>query len=359
MSHMSASLRLLRRSLTAVCGTLALAVAAAVPAHAVTPDEPRPAASAAAVRTTVVGTGTATSCTYARLAKAVRRGGDISFNCGPRPVTIVVKKTLVVCNTHSCAHAWNGGRPVSRVKIDGGGLVTLSGGGKRGILYANTCDPKLGWVDARCDRQKFPHVILTDLTLRNGNATKGPASYQGVLGGGGGGAVAMRGGRLTVRDSTFTGNRCMTRHSDAGGGAIRVTGQRVTARIIDSTFTKNRCANGGALSALGAPMLVDGSTFTRNRATGKGASSGKGGNGGAIYFDGTRQDVRVVDSRIQRNVAPEGGPGIFYVSNDRSGSVSIVGTRMTKNTGARFWTGKTTSIFFLGKKLTTKRSTIS
>jgi len=350
--------------------TLALSAvgfAVVVPAHAApsSPSDAAPSAVRAAavknatVKKKVVGTGTARSCTYARLAKAVRSGGDITFDCGPKPVTIVVKKTLVVCNTHTCKDTWNGGKRVERVRINGGGKVTLSGGGTRGILYANTCDHRLGWIDAHCDTQTTPHVELRNITLRDGNATQGPARYDGVLGGGGGGAVAMRGGRLTVKNATFTKNRCVTRHSDAGGGAIRITGQRATARIYGSTFRSNRCANGGAVSSLHAPMRIKDSTFLKNRATGTGASSGKGGNGGAIYFDGTRQNVRVEGTRIQENRAPEGGPGIFYVSNDRTGSLTIKGSRITKNTGASFWTGGTKSIFFLGKKLTKTGSTIS
>ena len=318
-----------------------------------------PAVAKAKFRKKVIGNGTARSCTYAKLAKAVRSGGDISFNCGRKPVTIVVKKTLVTCNTHNCKNAWQGGKLVTRVRINGGNKVTLSGGGKRGIFYANTCDPKLGWIDAHCNTQSTPHVEFRNITLTRGNATKGPATYEGVTGGGGGGAIAMRGGRLTVRNATFTKNRCMKRHSDAGGGAIRVTGQRKTARIYRATFTSNRCANGGAVSSLQAPMRIKDSTFTKNQATGKGASSGKGGNGGAIYFDGTNQNVRVEGSRIQKNKAPEGGPGIFYVSNNHSGSLTVKGSRITKNTGARFWTGKTKSIFFKGKKFTRSSSKIS
>lgn len=307
----------------------------------------------------VIGNGTPASCTYAKLAKAVRSGGDIRFNCGPDPVTIVVKKTLVVCNTHNCDASWRGGKTVSKLRINGGGKVTLSGGGERGIFYANTCDEKLAWIDAHCNTQTTPHVIFRNLTFREGNATNGPAGYDGVSGGGGGGAIAMRGGRLTVKNSTFVKNRCVARHSDAGGGAIRVTGQRKTARIYGSTFKNNRCSNGGAVSGLLAPMRIKNSTFTKNRATGSGASSGQGGNGGAIYFDGLSQGVRVEGSTIRKNHAPEGGPGIFYVSNDRSGSLSVTDTRIVKNTGASFWTDGMKSIFFLGKKFTKVRSKIT
>jgi hypothetical protein len=363
---------------------IALALGTAVPAQAevatrLAPSSPaapaarnvRPAvASAVAVsiagpaadasfKKKVVGNGTAKSCTYKKLAKAVKGGGDIRFNCGKKPVTIVVEKTLVVCNTHSCADAGQGGKRVTRLRINGGNKVTLSGADKRGIFYANTCDHKLGWIDAHCNTQTTPHVEFRNITMTQGNATKGPAGYEGVTGGGGGGAIAMRGGRLTVKNVTFTKNRCVKAHSDAGGGAVRITGQRKTARIYDSTFKSNKCANGGALSSLQAPMKIKNSSFKSNKATGKGASSGKGGNGGAIYFDGTKQNVTVESSTIQKNKAPEGGPGIFYVSNDRSGSLTVKDSRITKNTGARFWTGKTKSIFFLGKKFTKSGSKIS
>jgi len=345
--------------LTPAAPSSAAETLAPVPAGGVAVTAIPAAAAPAKVKKKVIGNGTAKSCTFKKLAKAVRSGGDISFDCGPDPVTIVVKKPLVTCNTHNCEDAWKGGKRVSRVRINGGGKVTLSGGGERGIFYANTCDHKLGWIDAHCNTQTTPHVVFRNIALREGDASKGPAGYDGVTGGGGGGAIAMRGGRLTVKNSTFKKNRCMKSHSDAGGGAIRVTGQTKRARIIGSTFKNNRCASGGALSSLHAPMLVRNSTFTKNRATGRGASSGLGGNGGAIYFDGTRQNVQVVGSKIRNNRAPEGGPGIFYVSNDRSGSLTVKDSRITKNPGASFWTDGMKSIFFLGKKFTKSGSKIS
>lgn len=339
--------------------TAAPAAASSTAPEAATPSLARPAVVKAKFKKKVIGNGTAKSCTFAKLAKAVRSGGDISFNCGKQPVTIAVTDTLVACNTHNCKNAWNGGKLVTRVRINGGGKVTLSGEGQRGIFYANTCDPKLGWIDAHCNTQTTPHVTFRNITLTKGDAASGPAGYEGVSGGGGGGAIAMRGGQLTVRKATFTKNRCVTRHSDAGGGAIRITGQSKRARIIKSTFRNNRCANGGAVSALLAPVLVKKSTFTKNRATGRGASSGLGGNGGAIYFDGRNQNVKVAGSTIRNNRAPEGGPGIFYVSNDRSGSLTVKNSRITKNRGASFWTGNTKSIFFLGKKFTRTSSKIN
>jgi hypothetical protein len=78
----------------------------------------------------VIGTGTPASCTSSEVVGAVARGGVITFNCGPGPVTITMTATAKVVNT---SH---------RVVLDGGGTVTLSGAGKRQILYMNTCDKR-------------------------------------------------------------------------------------------------------------------------------------------------------------------------------------------------------------------------
>ena len=140
----------------------------------------------------------------------------------------------------------------------------------------------------------------------------------------------------------------MQQHSDGGGGAVRVTGQQIPARIYDSTFTNNSCANGGSISSLHAPMHIVQSQITNSVATGTGASDGLGGNGGAIYFDGTWQDVLLQGVQIHGNVAPEGGPGVFYVSNSRTGTLTIEGSSITNNSGEAFYTAPYRDIFYLG-----------
>ncbi|GEL94387.1 hypothetical protein [Cellulomonas composti] len=312
----------------------------------------------AAVATKVVGNGTPASCTPAALARAVRTGGNITFRCGSKPIVITLRTTLYTCNTSNCKHVWQGGTPVTAMTLDGGGKVTISGGDARGIFYANTCEESFGWIDAHCDTQRTPHITFKNITLANGNATKTPPGFDEVGGGGGGGAIAMRGGRLTVRDSKLINNRCMWEHSDAGGGAIRVVGQVETTRIFDSTLINNRCANGGAVSSLGAPLQIRDSVLEKNRATGHGASSGAGGNGGAVYFDGSDQDVYVERTRIKDNSAHEGGPGVFYVSNDRSGDLRITNSTVVHNTGAAFWTGSTTNLFWIARSFVRTGSTI-
>src|SRR5688572_16905771 len=47
---------------------------------------------------TVVGTGAATSCTGDAFIAAVAKGGVITFDCGPDPVTIPVARTAKIVN---------------------------------------------------------------------------------------------------------------------------------------------------------------------------------------------------------------------------------------------------------------------
>ncbi len=306
----------------------------------------------------VVGTGTPASCTVAALASAVRGGGVTTFNCGPNPVTITLDRTLFTCNTDTCAHPWQGGTKVAKAVIDGGGLVTLSGNDERGIFYANSCEESFGWISARCDIEKTPLVVFQNIGLQHGNATNGPAGYDGVGGGGGGGAIAMRGGQFKAVNVTFTGNRCMPLAADGGGGAVRLTGQTATSYIVNSTFTDNACANGGAISGLGASIHVFNSLLTNNQATGTGASSGQGGNGGAIYGDGNTYSFVVDGTVISGNFADEGGPGIFFVSNDRTGTLTIRDSQIIDNSGENFFTPPYRDIFYLGGGLAVSGSTI-
>jgi len=346
------------RLVSAFVATVACLAAGA----AVTAAQAAPGALAmvnAPVVNKVVGTGTAASCTDTKLHAAVRTGGIISFNCGPNAVTIKLKSTLRTCNTHNCKHPWQGGKPLTAMTIDGGGLVTLDAGGAFGIYYANSCEESFGWLSSSCDKDKTLKVTFKNITLKNGNATKGVPGKASVGGGGGGGAIAMRGNRLVVSNVKFTNNICMKAAADAGGGAIRVVGMATTVSISKSTFTSNRCANGGAVSSLGAPVSITSSTFTSNRATGTGASSGKGGNGGAVYYDGGRaQNVTISASKFTSYIAPEGGPMVFFVSNDFTGSLTITGTTGTKNTGQSFYTAPYKPIYFLGNNLTVSSSSI-
>jgi hypothetical protein len=284
-----------------------------------------------------VGNGMPESCTSRAVVRAVAKGGIIRFRCGPDPVRIEMQRTAKVVNTSK------------RVVLDGGGLVTLSGGGERRILYQNTCDPKQIWTTDHCDDQATPRLVVQNLTLADGDSTGE------TLEGGGGGAIFVRGGRLKIVGSTFTGNRCDGTGPDLGGAAVRALSQHhgLPVYVVASTFTGGRCSNGSALSSIGVSWSVFNSTFKRNRAIGRGANPASpgtpgGGSGGAIYADGNDFTVLVAGSTMTDNRAREGGGAIFFVSNDRTGDLVIRSSRLEDNPSAQFETDP--GIFFLGHR---------
>ncbi len=297
------------------------------------------AGAAAADAAQVVGRGTPASCTSAAVVAAVARGGVVTFDCGPAPVTIRMRRTAKVRNTNPS------------LVLDGGGRVTLSGEGRRRILYQNTCDRAQVWTTDHCDDQATPRLVVKNITFTGGDST-GQA-----VDGGGGGAIFVRGGRLTIIGSRFTGNRCERTGPDVGGAAVRALSQHrgIPVRVVGSTFTGGRCANGGALSSIGVSWTIIDSTFTGNRATGRGANPARsgapgGGSGGAIYLDGNRFTLTLRRTLIEDNTAPEGGGAIFFVSNDRTGTATLAASTLRNNRSLGFETPGLPGIYFLGAR---------
>ena len=284
-----------------------------------------------------VGNGTLRSCTSRAVVRAVARGGIIRFRCGPDPVRIQMRRTAKVVNTSR------------RVVLDGGGLVTLSGGGKRRILYQNTCDQRQTWTTSHCDDQATPRLVVQNLTFANGDSTG--ETYDGS----GGGAIFARGGRLKIVRSKFVGNRCDDNGPDLGGGAVRALSQHdgKPVTVVGSTFRRGVCSNGAALSSIGVSWSIYNSVFTRNRAIGRGANPARpdtpgGGSGGAVYADGNDFRLLIAGTRMTRNQAREGGGAVFFVSNDRTGVLEIRSSTLRDNPSDGFETDP--GIFFLGRE---------
>lgn len=291
----------------------------------------------------VIGHGSPAGCTSAAVLSAVAAGGVTTFNCGPAAITITLTKTAKVINAHP------------DVVLDGGGRVTLSGAGKRRILYQNTCDKAQGWTTSHCNDQDHPRLTVQNLTFANGNATGQ------ITDGGGGGAIFVRGGRLKVVNSRFIRNTCDRTGPDLGGAAIRVLDQAggQPVYIVSSTFggaagKGGICSNGGALSSIGVSWVVLNSLFSHNSAVGRGANPASngtpgGGSGGAIYTDGNTYTVTLSGTRIEDNHATEGGGAVFYVSNDHTGSLKINASTLRRNPSDGFETQGFPGIFYLGK----------
>jgi hypothetical protein len=75
-----------------------------------------------------------------------------------------------------------------------------------------------------------------------------------------------------------------------------------------------------------------------------------GGSGGAIYNDGDTYHLKVEGTVISGNHAREGGGAIFYVSNDRTGTLLIKKSTLNGNPNDGFFTAGYPGIFFLGQR---------
>jgi hypothetical protein len=286
----------------------------------------------------VIGTGTPASCTSAAVVKAVAEGGIITFRCGTKPVTIVMTATATVPKTRHL------------VVLDGGGLVTLSGAGKRRILYSDTCQGT--WSTDDCVNQPYPEIVVQNITFSGGfngthQATKCTSNTPHCWYGGvdGGGAIYVEGGQFKAVNSRFVDNRCYGHGPDLGGGAIRVLAQYKNrpVYITSDTFTGGRCSNGAALSSITVQWDVYNSVFTDNEAVGWGANPASkgtagGGSGGAIYNDGTDYNTLIAGTIMSNNTAREGGGAIFYVVDSGWGKLTLNESHLNHNPSGEFQT---------------------
>ncbi len=235
--------------------------------------------------TTVVGTGTPASCTEALLDAALAKGGVVTFDCGPAAATITITKTIELPTN------------VDTV-IDGGGLVTIDGGGSVRILDWNS-------PNYRANMHK---LTLQHITFAHGHAAgtmmidPAPAPCSSGYYDGAGGALQMRDGVLNVIGASFIGNEAEKLGPDVGGGAIYLNGG-LDGVVVGSNFFDNSGSNSGAIGSLNSDLDVYNSTFQGNAALGFGANSndpskcsvvnknnqnqvGSGGNAGAVGMDG-------------------------------------------------------------------------
>ncbi|MBI3854803.1 MAG: hypothetical protein HY293_03835 [Planctomycetes bacterium] len=196
----------------------------------------------------------------ADLQAALTAGGSINFTTtGGGTRTIVLAAQLVLPAFGSAI-------------VDGGNLITLSGGGAVRILL------------------KQYQSTLTVQQLAFIDASAGPGSGAAIN-------VEDWDGRLTVIDCSFSNCSASPTGPDIGGGAIRATGQR-HFQVSGCTFTNCRGSNGGALNSLGCQLSVINSSFTGCSATG--GAGGSGGIGGAIYIDGVDQNADLAQLVVSR-----------------------------------------------------------
>jgi hypothetical protein len=294
--------------------------------------------------TTVVGTGTPESCTFAALNSAVQKGGIITFDCGDGLTSIAVTATLTPPMS-------SGSEAPVHIVIDGGNKVTLDGGNSVRIM---------SWLHPTW-RTSQDTLTLQHIRFMNGKTTptqKIPAcppsgSISNAMcstgyDDGEGGALYMQDGNLRVIDCIFESNQAALLGPDTGGGAIYLYGTGSPSYIAQSTFQNNKASNAGAIGMLWAGAFIFNSLFEGNSAVGTGANNndptqctcmnngqneiGSGGNGGAIYKDGgDGVNLTVCGDQIQNNSANEFGAGIFLTADGSNAEIIIDDTVLKNN----------------------------
>jgi hypothetical protein len=294
--------------------------------------------------TSVVGTGTAASCTFSALNTAVSKGGIITFDCGADLVTIPVTATLTPPMS-------SGSEAPLNVVIDGGNKITLDGGNAVRIM---------SWLHPTW-RTSQDTLTLQHIRLLNGKTTPTQAIPACPPSGGisntmcstgfddgEGGALYMQDGNLRVIDCIFANNQAALLGPDTGGGAIYLYGTGAPSYIASSTFQDNKASNAGAIGMLWAGAFIYNSLFDGNSAVGTGANNndasectcmnngqnevGSGGNGGAIYKDGgDGVNLTICGDQIQNNSANEFGAGIFLTADGSNAELIIDDTVLKDN----------------------------
>jgi predicted outer membrane repeat protein len=275
----------------------------------------------------VVGNGTPASCTEAAFNAALTGGGTVTFNCGSGAVIpITATKTLTTTTT-----------------IDGSGQsITLDGGGTT-RMFGTT--------------YQFASFTLTFrwLTLRNGRAL----DFGGAI------RLAFQDNltTLNIENVTFQNNVCDQAGPDVGGGALYAQGGIVTIR--NSTFAGNRGGNGGAIGNLQARFTIEDTLFTGNATNAAGSG---GGNGGAIYIDGSNfgqlvirrsaftsnlstllggaihtylyaggSGMTIEDTTFQGNSTQQNGGAIYHQNGSLSIARSTFASNTTRGQGGALW----------------------
>lgn len=266
-----------------------------------------PVAAEPLVAPIVLGNGSPGSVSTAQIQAALDTGGPIRFDLGSAPSTIVVSSTLVASK---------------ETVLDGGGLVTLSGGNARRILSIVNNNPAM---NAPTFRVTLQNISFRDATISDG---RGGAIYKHH------GAEFPNKVSIKLVNCRFDNNAAPLDGSsqDDGGGAFYAE-LMLRIDIGNCVFAGNSGSNGGAVYSLGTPRIniVD-STFSNNQAIGTGGNPGNGGNAGALGIDGANRLVDICRTRFSSNSSNAFGAGFFSVMYDQTSRTRFEDVLFENNT---------------------------
>jgi hypothetical protein len=291
-----------------------------------------------------IGNGTPDTCNEGAVDIALSGGGSVNFDCGPNSLTITFTspKTIAVNTT-----------------IDGGSLITLSGGNTVGLFmvnYGSTLTLKnLNLANGSASQggaiNNDGTVLITNALLTNNQAPGGIGGSiynngmlkitnsflsNNIASTGLGGAIDNL-GTLTIENTTLNDN-----FGGLGGGGLVNSG---TAMITSSTFTANQGSIGGAITNIGS-LTISGGIFSANVTTDNagggiynsgilmisgstfsGNSTAVSQMGGGLYNEGV---AFINTSAFMNNAAPSSlGAGIY-----NSGNLTLMADAFLGNTAS-------------------------
>jgi predicted outer membrane repeat protein len=300
--------------------------------------------------TSVVGTGTAASCTEQALASALAGGGIVTFDCGGAATIAVTSEKMLATKGDTV--------------LDGGGQITLDGGGATRILHFDGGNYRVTKTTVTLQNLTFAHAKASGTAIPSAS----PPCSQGYETDGGGGAVLVNDGVLHVLGCTFLENAAASPGPDVAGGAIYATGS-LGVVIVGSRFGGNTASNGGAVGSLNSDLAIANSVFSQNQATGSGANSvdtstchsdggevGNGGNGGAISIDGGSDGALTVCGAIfEKNVSGALGGALFRTPDGATQTSTFEQSTFDGNTAAQGGG----AVYFHNSTLVIEESTLS
>ncbi len=286
-----------------------------------------------------VGTGIPSSCTEAALDAALAGGGTVTFNCGASPVTITVTSPKTIAK---------------KTSLDGGGLVTLSGGGTSQVFLVTDKHVALTLANITISEAFGPDggaiVSSGTLTVSNSTFTNNSGGQGGAIFNGGLGGNSFVAGTLNVSNSSFSNNRGSAGN---GGGAIGSFG---TLTVANSTFSNNTGGAAGAIFTSGVDSMtarvhtffssVTGSTFVSNSTPG-GLAGGAIANGNTL----TVANCTFSNNSSKATALFHGGGAILNLAK-----LSVTTSTFANNTVPNAGGG---AIFNAGRKLSVMSSTFS
>jgi hypothetical protein len=211
------------------------------------------------------------------------------------------------------------------VILDGGGLVSLSGGGQHQVMLIER--PVVGYRSVQLQRLGIIDGYRSGTTSSSIDDCSGAGLLVGHDG-------VWQSVELIVVDCHFADNTAVVTHQDGGGGAIYARGADRLV-LVDTELEGNSGSNGGAVYTLGVrEVLISGCTFSNNHATGSGGNPGSGGNAGALGVDGAERTVQVCGSVFESNTGNAFGAGFFSVMYDTLSSTDFVACTFAGNSNS-------------------------